>query len=184
MHIPTHFLISWNLSGICDTDRKTRIGLALCGVLPDLDGLSILAGREAFSMIHHSFGHCLLAILWIPLFVSYWFPDLRRPRIFAGGALLCALHILCDFYGSGGPDGSYWPVLLLWPYSSEHFYSQIQWPLHSPINIVITAVMIMWSFSQAAKNKASFFAFFSHKLDRKVRHRLICRLIQFKRIFQ
>jgi len=70
MHIPTHFLISWNLSGICDKDRKTRIGLALCGILPDLDGLGILAGREAFSLIHHSFGHCFLAMLWIPLFVS------------------------------------------------------------------------------------------------------------------
>ena len=78
--------------------------IALAGVIPDVDGLTILAGLESFQKWHHTFGHCLFTALILTTFAAiYSEKKLLVPSLVF---LSVHIHILVDYFGAGGPDGS------------------------------------------------------------------------------
>lgn len=52
MHPSSHLIVSW-LVGQRLEERRDRLLVAYAGVAPDLDGLSLLAGVDAYGQCHH-----------------------------------------------------------------------------------------------------------------------------------
>jgi hypothetical protein len=50
MHIPTHFMLSWTV-GHRLPSRRDRALVAWAGIAPDLDGLSLFWGLDAYNGI-------------------------------------------------------------------------------------------------------------------------------------
>lgn len=66
---------------------------------PDLDGLDIVSGRDAFETYHHVVGHNLFFGLLVTLLVARWSPHKRTMALLAFG--LIHLHLAMDSFGSG-----------------------------------------------------------------------------------
>jgi len=126
----------------------------VAAMLPDWDGLSKLAGPEAYREVHRTWGHNLLAApLASGLFAGAAYlcyvsgggrPTARagheRPRAgptFSGhalgvwvavGVLVALSHVLADLVYCGRRLSPDWPVALLWPFSPRRWgYPLVPW---------------------------------------------------------
>ena len=150
----THFLASWS---IADALRLRARDLALatwCGVLPDADGLGVLAdginrllSRSSswyYGQYHHALLHNLLAAVAIPLVLSIFAAN--RLRMFVLGLVAVHLHLLCDIVGSPGPGADdLWPLPYLAHFSERGTIQWPgQWPLNAWPNIVLTVLLIFY----------------------------------------
>jgi hypothetical protein len=117
--------------------RRDRILVTLAGVAPDLDGLSLLAGQEAYARWHHVVSHGLPGALILCGLLA-WRAENKRGTFLLGLAAF-HLHLLCDLAGSGdfAFGGSGWPVLYLWPFSPAELSWSGQWDLVSWQNTLI-----------------------------------------------
>ena len=172
----THFLASWSLA---DALRLRARDLALatwCGVLPDADGLGVLAdgvnwllGRPSswyYGQYHHTLLHNILAAVAIPLVLSIFATN--RLRMFVLGIVTLHLHFLCDIVGSRGPGAhDFWSIPYLAPFSE---YGTIQWPGQWPLNawsnIVFTVLLIFYVLFRSIRSGYSPVGFFSTGADR------------------
>jgi inner membrane protein len=136
MHIPTHLMLSW-MVGHRLADRRDRVVVTWAGVAPDLDGLSILAGPEAYGRWHHVLTHGLAAGLLIGTLLSYWGKD----RMKVWWLSLCAFHVhlLCDLLGSGAS----WPMQYFWPLSETMYGTSFGCELDSWQNWVVAIGAIL-----------------------------------------
>lgn len=71
---------------------------------PDLDGLSIVAGRDAFETYHHVVGHNLFFGVLVTLLIVAWSTHKRTMAVLAFA--LFHLHLVMDSFGSGCDGGS------------------------------------------------------------------------------
>ncbi|MBI1913531.1 MAG: metal-dependent hydrolase [Planctomycetes bacterium] len=120
MKIPEHLALSYLLAqfGVAQEFGAAGTGLVLlAGMLPDLDGLSILGGWRCHRTYHRVLGHGLLVTLFGALLlalVGAW--ALGQSGVFLTLwawlhlSLLAHLATDCLFYS--------WPVQLLWPFST------------------------------------------------------------------
>jgi hypothetical protein len=136
----THFLASWSLNEALRLRARDLALATWCGVLPDADGLGVLAdgvnqllGRPNswyYGRYHHALLHNILAAVSIPLVLSIFAAN--RVRTLHLGLVAVHLHLLCDVVGSRGPGADdFWPLSYLAPFS-EH--GTIQWPGQWPLN--------------------------------------------------
>jgi len=142
MHPPTHVLLGWLLAeAVPSLERRDRILVAATGLVPDLDGLTILAGTEAYQAWHHVILHNVTAAVGYSALAAL----LARRRAVVGALALVGfhLHLLGDYLGSAGPDGSGWSVPYLQPFSSHDFYNPYQWGLASWQNVSITIAALL-----------------------------------------
>jgi hypothetical protein len=162
----THFFAGWLLASARPLNRREKAAVVLAGLAPDIDGLGIipeLLTRNSshpllwFSQYHHalhtlSFGLLVTLAAW---FYCSWPGFTFGPRITTPhrpsrpwAATLLAflsfhLHLFCDLIGSRGPDGYFWPIPYLAPFSSRLQLSwHGQWPLNGWQNIMITCVLL------------------------------------------
>lgn len=169
----THFLAGWTVGGVGKLDRKGRAAVALAGVLPDLDGLGILAEKLTegsarpltwWSDYHHVLAHNLFFGLLVS---AACFLATGRNR--AAGALALAsfhLHILGDIAGAGGPGGERWPIPYLWPFSDGvHLSWAGQWPLDGWQNFAVTALLLGAIFAIARRSGTSPLELFSARAN-------------------
>lgn len=126
-----HAELSWLLAQALP-NRRERVLVTLAGLAPDLDGLSLLAGLDAYEAYHHVLSHGFPAALAITLLCLSF---ARARRALTGLLALSAfhLHLLCDLAGSG-PG---WPILYFWPASRIEWFWSGQWDLASWQNGVI-----------------------------------------------
>jgi inner membrane protein len=125
-----HAELSW-LVGARLPSRRDRALVTLAGVIPDLDGLTLLAGEEAYGRYHHVVTHGLPSAL-VCAAVLGWLGE--KKRVVAALAFVTFhLHLLCDLAGSG-PG---WPLWYLWPFSTHETMWDGQWNLASWQNSVI-----------------------------------------------
>jgi len=119
--------------------RRDRALVTLAGVAPDLDGLSLLGGQEAYATWHHVLTHSLLAAVacsgLLAACATY------KGKTFRLGMASFHLHLVCDLAGSGdfALGGSGWPPLYLWPFSRVEWAWAGQWDLVSWQNTLIGA---------------------------------------------
>ncbi|MBU8896429.1 hypothetical protein DRW03_11400 [Corallococcus sp. H22C18031201] len=128
-----HAELSW-LAGQGLRERRDRVLVTCAGLAPDLDGLSLLGGGEAYTRYHHVLFHGYAgALLTTAVCVA-----LARQRGRVAWLALAAfhLHLLCDLAGSG-PG---WPILYAWPTSHVEWFWTGQWDLASWQNTLIGAV--------------------------------------------
>jgi membrane-bound metal-dependent hydrolase YbcI (DUF457 family) len=119
MKLPEHLALSFLLAQFGVQQQFGPAGTTLviaAGVLPDLDGISILGGWQCHRTYHRVVGHGLLAALAGPGLLAYlgWAVFDLAPLLPLWIWLQASLvvHLLTDvcFYR--------WPVQLLWPFSS------------------------------------------------------------------
>lgn len=125
-----HGEISW-LLGASLPDRRDRLLITCAGVLPDLDGLTLLAGVDAYVEYHHVLTHGYPAALVTALVCGMLAK--RKAAVVVLALLAFHLHLLCDLVGSG-PG---WPLHYFWPTSDRAWFWDGQWDLASWQNSVI-----------------------------------------------
>jgi hypothetical protein len=158
MHPATHLLLGWSLATASPLSRRDRALVALAGVLPDLDGLGIVAERLTLHTEHPlywyaRFHHVLAHNLPCALLVTGAAVALARRRVRA--PLLVAasfhLHLLGDLVGARGPDGATWPLHYLWPFSDLELSWAGQWAFNAWPNFLVTLVALAWMFWVAGR---------------------------------
>jgi hypothetical protein len=171
----THILASWTSADLFRLDHRNRGLVTLCGALPDLDGIGIIAdlfgriigksGPSFYTLFHHSLLHGLPAAILIPGLLALFAG--RRLLVFSIGFLVYHLHLLFDLLGARGitPD-DIWPVPYLAPFSEHLTLSwSHQWPLNSWINMVLTLALLGYVFYRAIKSGYSPVGLFHKRAD-------------------
>jgi hypothetical protein len=136
VHPPTHLALSW-LAGCRLQARRDRVLVAWAGLAPDLDGLTLLAGVEAYGRWHHVLSHGLAAALVCTALVAV----AARERVKTALLALAAfhLHLVCDLLGSGRE----WGIVYLHPQSDFEYFTPFGWPLPSWQNMTVTALALL-----------------------------------------
>jgi hypothetical protein len=155
----THFMAGWVLANTVRLNQRERLCVTLAGVLPDLDGLGIIAetiSRDSpkaltwYSEYHHVLGHNLglgLALAGLTF-------ALNRRRWPAAWLALVSfhLHLLGDLIGARGPDGEQWPIPYLWPFLQTWKLTWAgQWALNAWPNFLVTGLLMAATIWQAWK---------------------------------
>jgi hypothetical protein len=172
----THFLIGWVAANSADLNRRERAAVAIAGVIPDIDGLGLVAEIATrgsarplmwWSEYHHVLGHnvgfCLVVtVVGFALATKRWLT----------AALVCLsfhLHVLCDLIGARGPDGDQWPIPYLLPFSSAWQWTWSgQWALNAWPNLLITALALGITLHLARKRGYSPLEMVSSRADQTV----------------
>jgi hypothetical protein len=112
-------------------ERRDRILVTLAGLAPDLDGVTLLAGHDAFGYYHHRLGHGILAAAIVGLCLTAW--SRQRLKTLAAGLIAFHLHVLCDLVG----DGAHWGIFYWWPLSDREWFWEGAWSFVSWQNSLI-----------------------------------------------
>jgi len=166
-----HLVLSWVLSNLNYDKRRDRIVTTICGIIPDVDGLGVIVDKilgdgsyNYYFLWHHKAGHNILGLLVIGI-ITYFICKRRILPVFVG-IITYLTHIFFDLIGSGGPDGSIWPMSPFWPFSQYEISISWQWSLNDWKNTLITAIFIVIMIVIACKKKRSFLEVFSQRFDR------------------
>lgn len=152
MNPVTHFLAGWVIGSDPSLSNHDRALVIIASVSPDVDALPILIdfakGRstdslELWSRFHHSLHNVTFAVAFalVCLMITN-----RRYMTATLAFFAINLHYFCDIIGSRGPDGYQWPIPYLMPFSdSWQLTVPWQWPLNAWPNVLITAMLIMFT---------------------------------------
>jgi inner membrane protein len=149
----THFLTGWVLANAASLSRRERALVTLSCVVPDVDGLGIVADYltrnsrhplDWFSTYHHSL-HSLPFAVVVAAF-SFALAT-QRWKTATLAFLSFHIHLLEDLLGSRGPDGYQWPIPYFMPFSRTCELSwHGQWALNAWPNFVITIGLLLMTF--------------------------------------
>jgi hypothetical protein len=156
-----HGELSWLIAqGL--PDRRDRWLVTAGGLLPDLDGLTLLAGEEWYGRWHHVLSHGAVAAAGCTLVLA----AVARRRLAVAGLVFAAfhLHLLCDLAGSG----PLWPIHYLWPWSMHETMWSGQWDLASWQNSTLGLAVTLLCLACALWKGRSPVELFSLKADAKV----------------
>jgi len=94
-----HLQYGWWFAHWGKFSRLERGAITLAGVSPDLDGLMLLAGGDAFARYHHLLFHNVGFVLVVAVLggLLFW----RRPRVWALVVFASAAHVLEDYLTVG-----------------------------------------------------------------------------------
>jgi len=124
VQVPIHLAISW-LIGHRLPERRDRRLVIWAGVLPDLDALSLLGGRGAYSEYHHVATHSLVAAIAVTAISAAFARE--RAKVLLLSFVAFHVHLVCDWLGSGRD----WPIVYFYPFSRHEIYTPYGWPLAS-----------------------------------------------------
>ena len=121
----THFLTGWVIANSAALDRRDRALVTGVSVVPDIDGLGIIAevltrnsetNLDWFSSFHHSLHTPVFALILTGMSLLFAAQRVKvAPLVF----LSLHLHLLEDLPGSRGRDGYPWPIPDLAPFSHK-----------------------------------------------------------------
>ena len=171
----THLFASWIIAAkTTDNARDCRL-VTLAGVLPDLDGLGLLAdmtngalaqgNAPYYQRYHHFVSHGLFgAVIITVLLVAF---ARRRARVALLALAVFHLHLLCDLAGSRGPSPEdLWPIFYLGPFSKDPMWIwKGQWALDAWPNRLLTAALFCWSLWLGARLGHSVVGLFNRRAD-------------------
>ena len=125
-----HAELSWLLAqGL--PSRRDRALVTIAGLAPDVDGLSLLGGVDAYARWHHLLFHGALGAAVTAAACAAF--ARRRGAVAALALVAFHLHLLCDLVGSG-PG---WPLWYRWPFDRTEWFWDGQWDLASWQNTAI-----------------------------------------------
>lgn len=156
-----HGEIGW-LTGQKLSSRRDRWLVTAAGLLPDLDGLTILGGEEAYAQWHHVVTHGLVSALVICGTLARF--GAQKARVFGFGLVAFHLHLVCDLAGSGVG----WPIMYLWPLHGLRIHWDGGWELQSWQNSVIGLGVTLVCLVCAVPFGRTVFELFSVKFDAEV----------------
>jgi inner membrane protein len=180
MHPATHLLTGWAAATALPLSRRDRALVCLAGVIPDLDGLGIVAEKLTlhseqplywYALYHHVLAHNLAFGLTVAAAAA----AIAKERAKAAGLVLASfhLHLLADLVGSRGPDGSSWPIRYLLPIDDLELIWSGQWAFNAWPNFALTLALLLWMSWVAATRGHSPLELLSRKADAA-----ICRVMR------
>ena len=94
-----HLQYGWWFAHWGKFSRLERAAITLAGVSPDLDGLTLFAGADAFDSYHHILFHNVGFVLGVAVVAGllFW----RRPVVWALVVFASATHVLEDYVTVG-----------------------------------------------------------------------------------
>jgi hypothetical protein len=146
----SHLLTGWVVANTADLTVRDRALVTLAGVVPDIDGLGVVAEILTehttspllwYSKYHHVLGHnlgfgMLLTAAVILLGIRRWMTAFLALVVFH-------LHLFGDLVGSRGPDDYQWPIPYLSPFSDRwKLIWTGQWGLNAWPNVLITTLLL------------------------------------------
>jgi len=150
MNPASHFLLSWTIANTANLPRRDRALVTLTGVIPDIDGVGIIAELLTentsmpliwYSKYHHVLGHNLG--LGLILMAAVFWLSIRRWVAAFLAFIAFHLHLFGDLVGSRGPDGYQWPMPYFLPFSTDWTLTwEGQWELNAWPNILITLLIL------------------------------------------
>ncbi len=139
MHVQTHLLSGWCCANCLPCTPRQRLAATVAAAAPDVDGLAIVFGQNAYWTFHHTFGHNL----YFALIVGGAFAAWARPAW--GTFLLCVamvhLHLYLDYWGSG----TGWHIHYLWPAQDPTWRNPAAWELYSWQNLTAFGLLLAWA---------------------------------------
>ncbi len=162
----THAGLGWVVGALAPgSDRRLRVWCCAAAILPDVDALAMLAGKEQYDRWHHTFGHnvftgalCVALAAWH--FAKY--PWRAWATAVALVALCFASHILTDMKLSG------WELHLFWPVSLRGYEFHPNLQLGHPLNFVLAGVFMTLPWLLTFWRQATPLEILSPRLDRLV----------------
>jgi hypothetical protein len=163
MHLQTHLLSGWCLGNLIPqfTPRE-RLFCMLAATACDIDGLSLLAGQDAWWDYHHTLGHNLPFAVLLSLALAAF--SARRLLAFAIYLALFHLHLLLDSYGSG-PG---WGIPYFWPFSKHVSVNPSAWAFYSWQNLTAAGLMVLWTLWIARRRRRTPLEAIMPNLDRQL----------------
>ena len=147
----THLLVGWTVANSAPLNRRERALVTIAGVIPDVDGLGIVADLltrnsnhplEWWGRFHHVLGHNLAFALLVA--VATFFASTRRWVAASLAFLSFHLHLLGDLAGARGPEGYQWPIPYLMPFSDDwQLVWRGQWALNAWPNFAVTGMLLI-----------------------------------------
>jgi inner membrane protein len=171
----THLFTGWLVAAYAtDNPRDCRL-VALASILPDADGLGILA--DAFNHVaghtqshyyahyHHYLLHGALGAVLIAAGLACFARN--RWRVLWLALAVFHLHLLCDFVGSRGPSPEdLWPIFYLGPFDKDPMWMwKSQWRLDGWQNRYLSVVLFVWALLLAVRKGHSFVGVFNRPAD-------------------
>ena len=173
MNPVSHLLTGWVVANTADLTPRDRALVTLAGVVPDIDGLGIIAEilteQTAFPLLwyskyHHVLCHnlgfgLLLAVTAILFGIRRWMTAFLVLVVFH-------LHLLGDLVGSRGPDGYQWPIPYWTPFSDGwKLIWTGQWELNAWPNVLIAALLLAATIYIARRKGCSPLEMVSKRVD-------------------
>jgi membrane-bound metal-dependent hydrolase YbcI (DUF457 family) len=173
MHVITHFLTGWAATLPLDVEPRDRNLIAAAAVVPDLDGLVVVAdlaqGKALDSCdLYATYHHLLCHNLPFAMAAALALGALGRRTGLVGLVSLAMIHIhfLADLVGSAGPEGSIWAIPYLAPFSDAWTVAvSWQWALNGWPNIAFTVGLLVISLRAAWSRGHSPIGVFSRRAD-------------------
>lgn len=170
----SHLLIGWIAANSASLNRRERAIVTIAGVIPDLDGLGLIAEITTrnsshplmwWSEYHHVLGHNIAFCLVVTA-VGFAMAT-KRWTTAALVFLSFHLHLPGDLIGARGPDGEQWPIPYFSPFSTASQWTWSgQWALNAWPNMLITAVALGMTLHLAWKRGYSPLEFVSTRWDK------------------
>jgi hypothetical protein len=150
----THLFASWLIAAKTTHNPRDCRLVALAGILPDIDGLGMIAdigarlmGNEQtwyYGRYHHVWTHGGFGAAIIVAFLTCFAKE--RLRVALLSLVTFHLHVLCDLAGSRGPSKEdLWPIYYFGPFTKEPMWLwKGQWPLFAWPNRLLTVGLFSW----------------------------------------
>ena len=171
----THFLAAWIIAAKTTNNPRDCRLVTLAGILPDLDGLGLLADAVNKAWWHRStvfyqqYHHYLLHGAFGGLLIAAVLAGFARQRWRVAwlALLLFHLHLFCDFVGSRGPSPEdLWPIFYFGPFDKEPMWLwKGQWRLDGWQNQIVSVALLVGALWVATRLGHSFIGVFSRRLD-------------------
>jgi hypothetical protein len=162
MHIPTHLLSGWLVGCALPIGPRGRLCCMIAATAPDVDGLGIVFGQEAYWRFHHVAGHNVFFGLLLAAALTAWTGQ-RRVIAFAGNVVCFHLHLLMDYFGSG-PG---WAIHYLCPLDRHGWKTDAAWELSSWQNRVAFVLLLLATLAIAWRRRITPLERLAPRLDAK-----------------
>jgi inner membrane protein len=162
----THALTGWCMGNALNTTPKERLACIAAACLPDVDGLSLIWGRDAYLKWHHVLGHNLIfGIVASALLMWFTHSGLKIAALYL---LAFHSHLLMDLFGSG-PG---WGIAYLWPLSAHHFSTRFAWYYIGWQNFAVLLILLLITWRIALRQRRTPLELVAPRLDAIVLNRL------------
>jgi hypothetical protein len=171
----THFFVGWLVSNTAKLDQRERALITIAGILPDIDGLVIIADFITRNMKHPlqwwgKFHHVLAHNIGFALIITLCSIIAAKQRRILTAILVWIsfhLHLLGDLLGARGPEGYQWPIPYLLPFSDSWQWAwRGQWALNAWPNFIITGIAMSLTIYLAWKRGYSPLEMISEKANK------------------
>ena len=165
-----HLLTGWLVANSNESfTARERMAITLACVIPDLDGLGIIAESLTHGSFrwwgdfHHVLAHNLLFGSVLSLLVYLFF---RRNWMVAGFVFITFhLHLIEDLLSGRDGDGYTWSIQYLYPFSNNEWVWSGQWELNAWPNFFVIIFLLLLTFYLAWKRAYSPIEMISRRAD-------------------